>query len=326
MLKQFSMTLKSKGPHMPLNEISAAILAQINATAPDMKTITPLEFRAYSGAMLQPADPADRIVTQDIDAGGVPARVYRREEASASEPVLVFYHGGGYIACGIESHDRLCHRLARKGACAIISVDYRLAPEHVFPAAVHDAYAVLLWVAENGALYGLDTNRIAIGGDSAGAALAAVTAIRVRDEGGPALRHQLLIYPGVDMTADTPSLREFSKGYFLDKEFREVCLSAYVPDRADRAHPWASPLLASDHGRLPPATVITGECDPLRDEGRAYADKLKAAGVATGYTDYPGVFHGFVSLFGIVPEADAAIEQVAAALRVAFAAAEEVAA
>lgn len=304
---------------MPLNEISAAILAQVNATAPDMKAITPQEFRAYSDAMMQPADPADRIATEDIDAGGVPARIYRREEATGSEPVLVFYHGGGYIACGIESHDRLCHRLARKGACAIVSVDYRLAPEHVFPAAVDDAYAALRWVAENGARHGLDTGRIAVGGDSAGAALAAVTAIRVRDEGGPALRHQLLIYPGVDMTADTPSLREFSKGYFLDEEFRELCLSAYVPDRADRAHPWASPLRADDHSRLPPATVITGECDPLRDEGRAYAEKLKAAGVATGHTDYPGVFHGFVSLFGLVPEADAAIDEAAAALRGAFA-------
>jgi len=304
---------------MPLNQVSAAILAQLNAAAPDMKAIGPLEFRAYSDAMVQPADPADRIVTEDVDADGIPVRIYRREEATGPEPVLVFYHGGGYIACGIASHDRLCHRLARQARCAIVSVDYRLAPEHVFPAAVDDARAALAWVAANGARHGLDTGRIAVGGDSAGGSLATVAAIRARDEGGPALSHQLLFYPGTDLVGDTPSRREFSRGYFLDEDFSELCVSAYIPDRADRAHPWASPLLAKDLARLPPATVITAECDPLRDEGAAYADRLRQAGVDAGYTVYPGVFHGFVSMFGIVAEADQAIGEAAAALREAFA-------
>lgn len=304
---------------MPLNQTSAAILAQVNAFAPDMKAISPLEFRAYSAAMVQPADPADGIDTQDIDAGGIPVRLYRRQEAVGPEPVLIFYHGGGYIACGIESHDRLCHRLARQAGCAIVSVDYRLAPEHAFPAAVDDAFAALSWVAAHGAHHGLDTGRIALGGDSAGGSLATVAAMRARDEGGPTLTHQLLFYPGTDLVNDTPSRREFAKGYFLDEDFSELCVSSYIPDRADRAHPWASPLLAKDLSGLPPATVITAECDPLRDEGRAYADRLAEAGVETRYTVYPGVFHGFVSMFGVIAEADAAIAEAATALKTAFA-------
>ncbi|WP_380872062.1 acetylhydrolase [Sphingomonas sp. DBB INV C78] len=303
---------------MPLNATSSAILNHLNASAPDMKAIGPIEFRAYSAQMVQPADPGDRIVTQDVDADGVPVRIYRREEAGDAEPVLVFYHGGGYIACGIESHDRLCHRLARLAECAIVSVDYRLAPEHVFPAAVDDALAALRWVATNGAHYGLDISRLAVGGDSAGATLATVVAARARDEGGPAIAHQLLIYPGTDMVGETASAREFAQGYFLDKDFSELCISAYVRDPADRAHPWASPARAADLSRLPPATVLTAECDPLRDEGRNYAQSLRDAGVPAAYTDYSGVFHGFVSMFGIVAEADQAVDDAAAALKKAF--------
>ena len=303
---------------MPLNATSSAILAHLNASAPDMSAIGPVEFRAYSAAMVQPADPADRITTQDVDADGVPVRIYRRAEAGAAEPVLVFYHGGGYIACGIESHDRLCHRLARLAGCAIVSVEYRLAPEHVFPAAVDDALTALRWVAAHGANHGLDTSRIAVGGDSAGGTLATVTAIRARDEGGPAIRHQLLFYPGADMVGETASAREFGQGYFLDKDFSELCISAYIADPADRAHPWASPLRAADLSGLPPATIMTPECDPLRDEGHDYAHALRAAGVPVSYTVYPGVFHGFVSMFGVVAEADQALNDAAAALATAL--------
>lgn len=303
---------------MPLNATSAAILSHLNASAPDMAAIGPVEFRAYSAAMVQPADPADRIMTQDVDADGVPVRIYRREEATGADPVLVFYHGGGYIACGIGSHDRLCHRLARLAGCAIVSVDYRLAPEHVFPAAVDDAFAALRWVAAHGGDYGLDTSRIAVGGDSAGGTLATVTAARVRDEGGPGIRHQLLFYPGADMVGETASAREFAVGYFLDKDFSELCISAYIADPADRAHPWASPIRAANLSGLPPATIMTAECDPLRDEGHSYAEALRGAGVEVRYTVYPGVFHGFVSMFGIVAEADQALAEAATALGTAL--------
>jgi acetyl esterase len=304
---------------MPLNAIAQGMLAQLNANPVDWKSITPIQFRASTAAMVQPADPADHIVSEDADADGVPVRIYRRAEARGDEPVLVFYHGGGYIACGIPSHERLCHRLARLAECAIVSVDYRLAPEHVFPAAVDDALTALRWVAANGHAHGLDTRRIAVGGDSAGGSLATVAALRVRDEGGPALVHQLLFYPGTDLTGETESERLYSDGYFLDSDFSELCLSSYIPDAGDRAHPWASPLLVENLSGLPPATLITAECDPLRDEGRAYADRLNAAGVKASYTDYPGVFHGFASMFGMLPEADQAVAEAAAVLRGAFA-------
>ena len=304
---------------MPLNETSAGILAFMNANMPSMQGLTAQEFRAYSAQMVQPADPADRVTMQDVDAGGVPARIYRREEAGAAEPVVVFYHGGGYIACGIDSHERLCSRLARLGACAVVSVDYRLAPEHAFPAAVDDALTAARWVAENGAQYGLDTARMMLAGDSAGGTLATVTAARIRDEGGPAIAHQLLIYPGTDMVTDFPSAREFGEGYFLDRDFSELCLNAYLPDSADRAHPWASPSRAAELSGLPAATIMTAECDPLRDGGRLYARQLQDAGIAAEYIEYPGVFHGFASMFGTIAEADQAVEKAGDVIRRTFA-------
>ncbi|WP_157216342.1 alpha/beta hydrolase [Flavisphingomonas formosensis] len=304
---------------MALTPIAQGMLAHFNANPVDWKAITPLQFRESSRAMEQPADPADRIVSADADADGVPVRIYRREEAGEAEPVLVFYHGGGYIACGVSSHERLCHRLARLAECAIVSVDYRLAPEHVFPAAVNDALTALRWVAAHGADHGLDTRRIAVGGDSAGGSLATVAALRARDEGGPALVHQLLFYPGTDLTGETESERLYANGYFLDSDFSELCVSSYIPDAKDRGHPWASPLLAEDLSRLPPATVITAECDPLRDEGKAYAERLIASGVPARYADYAGVFHGFASMFGMLPEGDQAVAEGAEALRGAFA-------
>ncbi|OCC24374.1 lipase [Croceicoccus estronivorus] len=304
---------------MPLNETSAAMLAYMTANMPDMAGLTPQEFRAYSAQMVQPADPEDRVSTQEIDAGGVPARIYRRQEATGPEPVLVFYHGGGYIACGLDSHERLCHRLARLGECAVVSVDYRLAPEHVFPAAVDDALAAARWVAAHGADHGLDTERMALGGDSAGATLATVVAARIRDEGGPRIVHHILIYPGADMVTEFPSSREFGDGYFLDADFTELCLTAYLPNADDRAHPWASPARAKDLSNLPPATIMTAECDPLRDEGHTYADRLRASGVPVEYIEYPGVFHGFVSMFGTLAEADEAVGKAAEVLRDVFA-------
>lgn len=304
---------------MPLNAVAQAMLAHMNANPIDWSAITPQQFRAISATMEQPADPADAVTHADVDAGGVPARIYRRQEAAGPEPVLLFFHGGGYIACGISSHERLCSRLARQAGCAILSIDYRLAPEHVFPAAVDDALTALRWLGAQGADHGLDTARIAVGGDSAGGSLATVAAIRARDEGGSTIRHQLLFYPGTDLTGETESERLYSDGYFLDSDFSAMCLDAYLPNPADRAHPWASPLLTPDLSRLPPATILTAECDPLRDEGRAYADRLRASGVPVRYKDYTGVFHGFVSMFGMLPDADEAIEDAAGELRRAFA-------
>lgn len=303
---------------MPLNETSAQILAFMKANMPPLDGMTAQEFRAYSAQMVQPADPQDRVGKQDIDAGGVPVRLYRREEAGGGEPVVIFYHGGGYIACSIDSHERLCSRLARLGACAVVSVDYRLAPEHAFPAAVDDALHAALWVAEHGGDYGLDVTRMVLAGDSAGGTLATVTAARMRDEGGPAIAHQLLIYPGADMEGDYPSGREFGDGYFLDAKFSDLCLDSYLPNRADRTHPWASPVRMADLSGLPPVTIMTAECDPLRDPGKTYAEALQAAGTAADYIEYPGVFHGFVSMFGAIAEADQAVARAGAVIRQAL--------
>ncbi len=303
---------------MPLNETSAQILAFMSANMPPLDGLTAQEFRAYSAQMVQPADPADRVSTQDIDADGVPVRLYRREEAGEGEPVVIFYHGGGVIACSIDSHERLCSRLARVGECAVVSVDYRLAPEHVFPAAVDDALHAALWVGQHGSEYGLDVARLMLAGDSAGGTLATVTAARIRDEGGPAIAHQLLIYPGTDMEGDYPSGREFGDGYFLDAKFSELCLGSYFANPADRTHPWASPIRLADLAGLPATTVMTAECDPLRDPGKAYAQALQAAGTTADYIEYPGVFHGFVSMFGAIPEADQAVVKAGAVIRQAL--------
>jgi len=307
---------------MPLSPIAQALLDQMTAHAPDWKSIGPLDFRAMSATMVQPADPADHVVTRDLDADGVPVRLYRRAEAEGgreAEPVLLFLHGGGYIACSIDSHERLCSRLARLANCAVVSVDYRLAPEHVFPAAVEDGSTALAWLAREAAALGLDPDRIAVGGDSAGGTLATVAAIRARDEGGPRIVHQLLIYPGTDLVGETESERLFARGYFLDADFAELCIAAYLPNAADRAHPWASPLHTPSLANLPPATIFTAECDPLRDEGEAYTERLRAAGVAVDYRMCAGMFHGFASMFGILPEADQALDHAAARLTDAFA-------
>ena len=178
---------------MSLAPAAQALLDHMQAQPIDWGTMTPQAFRAMSAAMVQPADPGDRVSGVDLDAGGVPARLYRPDGFEGVLPVLIFYHGGGYIACGIESHERLCHRLARLAGCAILSVEYRLAPEHAFPAAVDDAWTSLCWLAEHAAEQGLDPRRLAVGGDSAGGTLATVAAIRARDAGGPPLVHQLLI-------------------------------------------------------------------------------------------------------------------------------------
>lgn len=304
---------------MPLSPIAQMMLDQMTAHAPDWKTIGPLDFRAMSASMVQPADSGDRIVQRDLDADGVPVRLYRREEAAdAIEPVLLFLHGGGYIACSIDSHERLCSRLARLAGCAIVSVDYRLAPEHVFPAAVEDAAAALRWLAREAAGLRLDPDRIAIGGDSAGGTLATVTAIRARDAGAVRIVHQLLIYPGTDLAGETESKRAFANGYFLDADFAELCIATYLPDASQRPHPWASPLRTPSLADLPPATILTAECDPLRDEGKAYADRLREAKVTVDYRIYPGMFHGFASMFGLLPEADQALTDAAEQLNAAF--------
>jgi len=230
-------------------------------------------------------------------------------------PGLVFFHGGGFVIGDLDSHDDLCRWLCNQSGCRVVSVDYRLAPEHPFPSAVEDCFAATKWVAAHAGNFGIDPSRLAVGGDSAGGNLAAVVCQIAKTE-GPRISFQLLIYPVTQLGgAETPSMRENAKGYFLERESMDWFTRLYCPDAAHRPDPRLSPLLAKDLSGLPPAYVITAGFDPLRDEGKAYADKLDAAGVPVTYVNYPGMIHGFFSMRSMVPKAREAVAAAAAAVR-----------
>lgn len=256
---------------------------------------------------------------EDRTVGGpeaVPVRIYRPTSSTAL-PVLVYFHGGGWVMGGLESHDATCRKLAVEAGCAVVSVDYRLAPEHPFPAAIDDAVAVTSWTVEHAAEIGCDGSRMAVAGDSAGGNLAAVVAQIGRDRALP-LVFQLLVYPVIDRRLDRPSMIENGTGYLLERSDMAWFWSLYDADGAATTDPRASPLDASDLHGLPPALVITAEHDPLRDEGEEYGARLQAAGVPTTVTRYPGTFHGFFAMGGLLDAATAAMTAAADALRAAF--------
>jgi acetyl esterase len=227
-------------------------------------------------------------------AGPLGARLYVPAAEPAPGPLLVYYHGGGWVEGSVATHDPACRLLAHLSGIRVLSVDYRLAPEHPFPAAADDATAAFADVARNAATYGADPQRLAVGGDSAGGNLAAVTALALRGEArAPAF--QLLLYPGVDMIRRHPSRLAFGTGFLLTEENMTFYEDSYVPDRARRSDPRVSPLLAPDLSGLPPAHVATALADPLRDEGEAYAERLRAAGVPVGLQRHPQI-HGFFNL------------------------------
>lgn len=257
--------------------------------------------------------------------GDIPVRVYVPAGVTEGEgeplPVLVWLHGGGWVIGDIDTYDSTVRALANATGAVVASVDYRLAPEHRFPAGVEDSLAAVRWVADNAASLGGDASRLAVGGDSAGGNLAAVVAQQLRDS-GPAIGFQLLVYPATDLHMGHPSIDENGEGYFLTKEtmlwFRDHYLGA---DESLRDDPKVSPMAADDAALagLPPALVITAEFDPLRDEGEAYGERLRAAGVDTTITRYDGMIHGFYSMRDLLPDAAAAIEQSGEALRKALA-------
>jgi len=252
-------------------------------------------------------------------AGEISLRVFTPEGA-APHPVLVYFHGGGWVIGGLDTHDVPCRDLANRAGCIIVSVDYRLAPEHKFPAAPEDCYAATRWVAENAASIGADPGRLAIGGDSAGGNLAAVVALMARDRGGPRIVHQLLIYPVTDVGQDTVSYRENADGYLLSAADMAWFWNHYLATPAEGENPYASPLRARFLRGLPPAHVITAELDPLRDEGEQYAARLKDAGVEVQLTRYDGMIHGFFGLGAVLAQGKKAMEEAAERLRLRFAA------
>lgn len=255
----------------------------------------------------------DRVVG---DAAAVPVRIYR-PSGRAQLPVLVYFHGGGWIMGGIESHDATCRHLAVEVGCIVVSAEYRLAPEHPFPAAVSDALTVTTWVLAHAHEIAGDRSRVAVAGDSAGGNLAAVAAQVARDQGLP-LVFQLLIYPVIDRRLDRASMVENETGYLLERSDLAWFWSLYDPDDLAAASPLATPLAATDLRGLPPALVISAEHDPLRDEGEEYGASLRAAGVPVTVTRYPGVFHGFFAMHGLLEAASDAMTEAAGALRSAF--------
>jgi acetyl esterase len=233
-------------------------------------------------------------------------------------PALVFFHGGGWTIGDLDTHDVVCRQLALGARCAVFSVDYRLAPEHPFPAAVDDCFFATRFVFENAKTLGVDPQRIAVGGDSAGGNLAAVVALMARDAGGPPLAYQLLIYPATDQRCQFASHERNGEGYLLTKDGIRFFRGGYLPNETDRTDWRASPLLAASHAGLPPALVLTAGYDPLLDEGRAYAERLAKAGIDVSYREFSDMVHGFVLFGGAVDAANAALAECCERLRGAF--------
>jgi acetyl esterase len=267
------------------------------------------------GAAEPVANVADRMIPRP--GGELAVRIYT-PEASAPLPAIVYFHGGGWVLGNLDGSDAQCRALTNATRCVTVSVDYRLAPEAKFPAPAEDCYAATRWVAENAASLGCDPKRIAVAGTSAGANLAAVVPLMARDRRGPSIAFQVLVYPITDGGMNTRSYRENAEGYFLTAASMAWFWKQYINDDSDRAHPYAAPINASDLRGLPPALVITAEFDPLRDEGEAYAERLRAAGVPVTCTRYDGTIHSFVSMAANLDVGQRAFEQIVAGLAEAF--------
>jgi acetyl esterase len=253
-----------------------------------------------------------------VTGGEIMVRVYR-PAGVGPHPVLVFYHGGGWVIGDLYTHDGICRSIVNAAGCAVAAVDYRLAPEFKYPTPVEDSYAGFLWVVANATRLGLDPARVAVGGDSAGGNLAAVMALLARERHGPRLLLQALVYPVTNHDFGTVSYRENATGYVLGTEDMRWFWRHYLAREEQGREPQASPLRAKSLANLPPALVITAGCDPLRDEGEAYAGRLRDAGVAVTLTQYPGMFHGFLRMTRILDQSRVLLDEVAAALRKALA-------
>jgi acetyl esterase len=269
---------------------------------------------ALAGSPVEVAAAADRTIPGP--AGDLPVRIYT-PHGEPPFPIVVWFHGGGWVVGTLDSYDPVCRALAAAVPAVVVAVDYRLAPEHRYPAAAEDAYAATLWASRNAAELGGSQQRLAVAGDSAGGNLAAVVALGARDRGGPAIGFQLLVYPITDHGMDTASYREHADGYYLTAAGMRWYWDHYLGG-ADGGAPDASPLRAAFFGDLPPALVITAEHDVLRDEGEAYAARLRAAGVPAEVSRYPGMVHGFFRWRAVTPAAEAATQEAAAAVRAAL--------
>jgi len=308
---------------MALNPQIAAVLdAMASLPRPDLATVTPDEMRA--SIVVPPADNPPQMafirdLTVDLEGRSLAARLYMPEGAGGAPAVTLFFHGGGWVICSIETHDLLCRALARESGAAVISLDYRLAPETAYPGPLDDCFEALAWVHDHAAELGVDAERMAVAGDSAGGNLAAAVAIRARDEGGPALRHQLLIYPVTDCNFETGSYREHGgEGSFLPEAMMRWFWQHYLGE-LDHADELAAPLRHDNLTGLPVATVILAECDVLRDEGLAYAQALAAAGVDVASETATGMIHGFLTMLEAVPDGHPYLARAAQRMRASLA-------
>jgi acetyl esterase len=306
---------------MSLHPQVAALLERVaRSPLPPYHTVPAFVARRIyrdTRAALSPRAPEIAEVRLQVFNNAVAVRSYRpvRDEVL---PALVFFHGGGWTIGDLDTHDVVCRQLALGARCAVFSVDYRLAPEHPFPAAVDDCFFATRFVFENAKTLGVDPQRIAVGGDSAGGNLAAVVALMARDAGGPPLAYQLLIYPATDQRCQFASHERNGEGYLLTKDGIRFFRGGYLPNETDRTDWRASPLLAASHAGLPPALVLTAGYDPLLDEGRAYAERLAKAGIDVSYREFSDMVHGFVLFGGAVDAANAALAECCERLRGAF--------
>ena len=308
-----------------LDPDSAAVYKAFQeAGRPPYETLTPAEARAFylQGRVVTNPEPPELKSVAPLSipspAGDIPARLYtpvQLRQADGLAPCLVFFHGGGWVIGDLDSHDVVCRKLAHEAELIVISVDYRLAPEHKFPAAVEDAIEATQWIAANARQLGIDASRLMVGGDSAGGNLAAVVALSARDGQGPAIAGQVLIYPATDFTMTHPSHREPETSILLTHTVIRWFRDHYFNSLADGEDWRASPARAKTLAGLPAAYVLTAGADPLRDEGHEYAERLKAAGVAVTFKTYPGQFHGFFTMGKLLRQANVAVSEIAGWLR-----------
>lgn len=304
---------------MPVDNDTQAVLDLLTKLgAPEFSTLSVAQARSMSLAP-PPAVPTavHRIENREVQGSQcrIPVRVYHPEPASATRGALVYFHGGGWVIGNLDSHDETCRRLCVGSGSIVVSVDYRLAPETPYPGPMIDCYDVTTWVAREADSLGIDSNRIAVGGDSAGGNLAAAVALRARDLNGPPICFQLLVYPVTDANFTTGSYTANASGYLLTRSAMQWFWDHYVPTPAGRKEAYAAPAQAKDLKGLPSALVLTAEFDPLRDEGEAYAHALQAAGVDVSMTRYDGVIHGFFGMHATVAKARIALDQASTALQ-----------
>ena len=308
---------------MPLDPQAQSLLSQMREMGVPATHTLPVaqareDYNSTRGLSGEP-EPIAKVEEHRLPDRAVTVRAYTpRDMGDAPLPVIFFFHGGGFVLGDLDLYDARCRTLADRTRALVVAVDYRLAPEHPFPTAPEDCYAATEWVARHAAELGCDTSRLAVMGDSAGGTLAAVVAQTARDRGGPALVYQVLIYPNTDATMGSSSMSENDDVGPLTREDFVWFYDRYLPSHADRIQPLASPLHATNFESLPPALIVTGEFDPLRDEGEAYARKLREAGVPVTLHRYDGMIHGFFMMPTALDAGKIVMDEVAAALRDAF--------